>query len=167
MECHYNDLVEQQLDLYSHPYDQMTLEDWRHMIDDVWASEKHKVENGGSENKDFPEVFQKTHTNKDNEWISNICSDRHVGRDAACARRKISIRCAVDTGGDVQRGSWEKEEIHTWVQAMEKMQMERDEEKRARETEMEKLWMEREEEKRAHEAEMKKLRMEREEEKKA
>jgi hypothetical protein len=48
-----------------------------------------------------------------------------------------------------------------------KMRMEREEEKIAREIEMEKMRMEREEEKRAREAEIEKIRMEREEEKRA
>jgi hypothetical protein len=43
MKCHYDNIKEQGLDMYSHPYDQVTLEDWRHMIDDVWTSDKFKV----------------------------------------------------------------------------------------------------------------------------
>ena len=43
MKCHYDDILKQQLDPYSHPYDEMSLEDWRHMIDDVWKSEKFEV----------------------------------------------------------------------------------------------------------------------------
>ncbi|KAH7836698.1 hypothetical protein Vadar_004479 [Vaccinium darrowii] len=78
MKCHYNDILKQQLDPYSHPYDEMSLEDWRHMIDDVWKSEKFEVENGGSKDKDFPEVYEKTHMNKDKKWISPLCAGKHT-----------------------------------------------------------------------------------------
>ncbi|XP_038978342.1 uncharacterized protein LOC113461311 isoform X1 [Phoenix dactylifera] len=31
------------VDPYSHPYEHVTQEDWRHLIDDVWKSKEHKV----------------------------------------------------------------------------------------------------------------------------
>ena len=43
MKCHYLKVEKEGGDSYSKPYDGVTLEDWRHMIDDVWKSDRHKV----------------------------------------------------------------------------------------------------------------------------
>ncbi|KAH7840723.1 hypothetical protein Vadar_020696 [Vaccinium darrowii] len=206
MKCHYDDILKQQLDPYNHPYDEMSLENWRHMIDDVWKSEKFEkrsnagkinrgflddghrsgsrsfvaemtipVENGGSKDKDFPEVYEKIHMNKDKKWISPICSGKHVHRDVTSASRMHSVRCADDSGGDVYTGAWEEEEVHIGFGVGPKpsscsltpnaVSRARDEELVNLKVDMDKMWMEREEEKREREAEMEKTRIEHEEEK--
>lgn len=43
MKCYYKKLLEEGLDPYAFPYDPLTPEDWRHMIDNVWASKGHQV----------------------------------------------------------------------------------------------------------------------------
>ncbi|KAH7864468.1 hypothetical protein Vadar_029892 [Vaccinium darrowii] len=225
MKCHYDDILKQQLDPYNHPYDEMSLENWRHMIDDVWKSEKFEkrsnagkisrgflddghrlgsrsfvaemtipVQNGGSKDKDFPEVYEKTHTNKDKKWISPICSGKHTETlqvRAECTqsgvqmtaeemstqvlgkRKKYILGFGVGpkpsscspTPNAVSRAR--DEELVNLKVDMEKMWMEREEEKREREAEMEKTRIEHEQEKRAREAEMEQIRKEREEEKRA
>lgn len=43
MKLHYRQLLKDGEDTYSSPYENMAPEDWRHLIDDVWATDKHKV----------------------------------------------------------------------------------------------------------------------------
>ena len=43
MKCHYRKVEEEGDDVYSRPYDGVTPDDWRYMIDEVWKSDNHKV----------------------------------------------------------------------------------------------------------------------------
>ena len=43
MNQHYRKVKKAGEDVYSKPYDGVTPDDWKYMIDGVWKSDKHKV----------------------------------------------------------------------------------------------------------------------------
>ncbi|KAH7845904.1 hypothetical protein Vadar_007259 [Vaccinium darrowii] len=219
MKLHYSQLVENGEDTYSSPYEKVTQEDWRHMIDDVWSSDKHKnkseagkknrgeqgpihaggsrsfvaamttpPENNGYANLEFPEFYQKTHTKKDNNWISDTCAENHsqlvnlrkessqsgiqltameMSRDVLGKRKRYILGFGdgpkpTSSSSEIDVASRaHDEELQKFKDNMEKMQMEREEERKEREQER----TERMEEKRQREEERRQHEIEREQEK--
>ena len=43
MKQHYVKVMNDGGDVYSKPYEGVTPDDWKHMIDDIWKSKKHMV----------------------------------------------------------------------------------------------------------------------------
>ncbi|KAG5535935.1 hypothetical protein RHGRI_023647 [Rhododendron griersonianum] len=183
MKLHYRQLLKDGEDTYSSPYENMAPEDWRHLIDDVWATDKHKPEDNGYANLEFPEFYEKMHTKKDNTWIDDICATNH---SKMLSQREESSQSGVQwtpegMSGDVLRkrkryilgfgvgpkptssssktdiaSQARDEELQNYRANMEKIEMEREEEKREREQERrerEQERREREEEKRQREEE--------------
>ncbi|KAG5527580.1 hypothetical protein RHGRI_028479 [Rhododendron griersonianum] len=182
MKLHYRQLLKDGEDTYSSPYENMNPEDWRHLIDDVWATEKHKV----AIIIIFITIYNGSQRCLANE--KNLLSPVYSGHPRRCAweeEEQVPVKTVIwdenilacmecehmgwyilgfgvgpkptSSSSKTDVASWARdEELQNYKVNMEKMEMEREEEKREREQERKERDQERrerEEEKRQREEE--------------